>query len=128
MPKKPDRVGKEKANDFVEDVCEKCGTAFSQQSIDHGRCYGHDAEGLFCGTMVCAVVSKPSSKWEDDIIQFPRLLAEIMVTQDTLDMTSIAESMDLEVSEVSELFDRADTAWESFKSKDRELEELELKG
>jgi hypothetical protein len=56
-----------------------------------------------------------SPQWEDDGIQFPRLLSEIMATQDTLDMKEIAESMDLTVEDVSELFDRANTAWEAAK-------------
>lgn len=53
--------------------------------------------------------------WLDDSVQFPRLLAEIMATQDKLDIPAIAESMDLDVSDVIELFDRADTAWEKAK-------------
>lgn len=58
---------------------------------------------------------RKKNTWLDDSVQFPRLLAEIMATQDTLDIPAIAESMDLEVSDVNELFDRADTAWEKVK-------------
>lgn len=54
-------------------------------------------------------------KWQDNAIQFPRLLAEIMATQ-ALDMAALAESMDLSVEEVSELFDRADEVWENSKA------------
>lgn len=50
--------------------------------------------------------------WERDDVQFPRLLAEISATQDSLDIPALAESMDLSVEEVNELFDRADAAWE----------------
>lgn len=50
--------------------------------------------------------------WERDDVQFSRLLAEISATQDSLDIPALAESMDLSVEEVNELFDRADAAWE----------------
>jgi len=53
--------------------------------------------------------------WQDDSIQFPRLLAEIMATQENLDFTLLAESMDLDVAYIDELFDRANTAWEKAK-------------
>lgn len=39
-----------------EDACEKCGTPFSQESIDHGRCYGTYPDGSPCLTMVCAML------------------------------------------------------------------------
>lgn len=52
--------------------------------------------------------------WNNNAVQFPRLLAEIMATQD-LDMKSLAESMDLSESDVVELFDRVDAAWEAIK-------------
>lgn len=55
------------------------------------------------------------AKWRDNAIQFPRLLAEISATQDTLDMQALADAMDLSVEEVNELFDRADTEWERIK-------------
>jgi hypothetical protein len=54
--------------------------------------------------------------WEDDSIQFPRLLAEIMATQDTLDMADLAEAMDLDIEDVGDLFDRAQAEWERIKS------------
>ena len=52
------------------------------------------------------------TNWENNNIQFPRLLAEIVATQDKLDIPALAESMDLTVAEVNELFDRAQLAWE----------------
>ena len=57
-------------------------------------------------------------KWEDNSIQFPRLLAEIIATQDNLDMNALAESMDLEVEDVAELFERAQAIWDSVCMKD----------
>lgn len=56
--------------------------------------------------------------WEDNRIQFPRLISEIMATQD-LDLECLAESMDLTIDEVNELFDRASEEWESIKAKKR---------
>lgn len=43
------------------------------------------------------------------------MLAEISATQDRLDLNALAESMDLTVAEVNDLFDRADKAWENIK-------------
>lgn len=56
-----------------------------------------------------------NAAWNNDAIQFPRLLCEIIATQDNLDIQALAESMDLTVDQVDELFDRANTAWESIK-------------
>lgn len=53
--------------------------------------------------------------WDDNAIQFPRLLCEIMATQD-LNLDVLAESMDLNVADVTDLFDRADDAWERAKA------------
>jgi hypothetical protein len=53
--------------------------------------------------------------WEDNEVQFSRLLAEISATQDKLDLEALAESMDLEVAQVNELFDRAQVRWEEAK-------------
>lgn len=51
--------------------------------------------------------------WSRNDIQFARLLSEIVATQDKLDMPALAESMDLDVSDVAELFERAQTAWQT---------------
>lgn len=56
-----------------------------------------------------------NAAWNNDAVQFPRLLCEIIATQDKLDIPALAESMDLTVAQVNELFDRANTAWESIK-------------
>ena len=58
---------------------------------------------------------KGRSPWECDEVQFPRLLAEIMATQDNLDFSALTESMDLPVEMIDELFDRAQEAWEMIK-------------
>lgn len=65
-----------------------------------------------------------NSNWENNSIQFPRLLAEIEASgafdlrlpdgQRIVD--SVAESMDLDVSEVYELLDRAQVEWDRIKA------------
>lgn len=56
--------------------------------------------------------------WEDDAIQFPRLIAEIAAT-DALSSENVwaelCDSMDLTDSELNVLFDRAEAAWEAAK-------------
>ena len=55
--------------------------------------------------------------WEDNSIQFPRLLTEICATYNTTDedFEALCESMDLSKDEVNELFDRAQEEWEEIK-------------
>lgn len=61
-----------------------------------------------------------TENWERDDIQFPRLLCEIVAVQDNLDISGLAESMDLTTAEVNELFDRAHRAWEKAKQAQQE--------
>ncbi|MYM92481.1 hypothetical protein [Duganella vulcania] len=67
------------------------------------------------GQVQMVAVGEALLPWERDDVQFPRLLAEIMATQDKLDMAALAESMDLTIEEVTSLFDRAHQAWEQVK-------------
>ena len=53
--------------------------------------------------------------WESNVIQFPRLLAEIVATQDTLDINALCDAMDLEPEDIDVLFDRAQSEWENIK-------------
>lgn len=53
--------------------------------------------------------------WDDNLVQFARLLCEINATQDSLDLEVLAESMDLNIADVIELFDRADDVFERAK-------------
>lgn len=61
--------------------------------------------------------SQENPLWENNSIQFPRLLAEICACQDDLDLNALADSMDLEVEEVCELLYRAQDEWEEIKRK-----------
>jgi len=52
--------------------------------------------------------------WEQDAVQFPRLLAEIMATVEINDSAwrELCESMDLSGDEILQIFDRAQREWE----------------
>ena len=49
--------------------------------------------------------------WNNNEIQFARLLCETMATQE-IDYEALQESMDLGKLDISELFDRAHDVWE----------------
>jgi hypothetical protein len=59
--------------------------------------------------------SSPGTPWDDDLVQFPRLLCEIVATQ-SLDVPALCESMDLEPADIDELLERAHVQWERAKS------------
>lgn len=56
--------------------------------------------------------------WDDDLIQFTRLVAEFSMAADerSISLDDVLESMDLELSELYELFARAEQAFEKIKS------------
>jgi hypothetical protein len=54
--------------------------------------------------------------WNDNPIQFARLLCEIVATQDNLNFEVLSESMDLEVDDINELLERANEVWELAKA------------
>ncbi len=57
------------------------------------------------------------SLWENNEVQFARLLCEIIATQEGIDFKPLMASMDLFRARVNELFDRADSVWEEAKRK-----------
>jgi hypothetical protein len=59
-------------------------------------------------------MNQSKSKWEDNFVQFPRLISEIVATQE-LDLKALADSMDLTIEDVNELLDRAQQSWEDIK-------------
>lgn len=67
--------------------------------------------------VLAAVGHEPDSAWEDDNVQFPRLIAELEAagafTDEVVDM--LCDSMDLARSSIDELIERADDAWERAK-------------
>lgn len=56
-----------------------------------------------------------TDNWRRDDYQFPRLLSELFAVVDDDLLRPVAESMDLELSEIIELFTRAEDAWERVK-------------
>ena len=58
--------------------------------------------------------NRKDDKWDNDEIQFPRLISEILATQD-INYELLGASMNLSVDQVKELFARADQKWEMIK-------------
>lgn len=54
--------------------------------------------------------------WDNDLLQFARLLCELVATQDNLNLIAVAEEMDVERSDVTELLERAHKVWEDAKT------------
>tara|TARA_R110000787_G_scaffold336_2_gene1167 strand:+ start:3812 stop:4030 length:219 start_codon:yes stop_codon:yes gene_type:complete len=61
--------------------------------------------------------SETISPWENDDIQFARLLDEIQgnVTISDSDMEALCESMNLSKDEIFEIFERAQSKWDKIK-------------
>ena len=53
--------------------------------------------------------------WEDDKLQFARLLCEIQATQSKLNIKKLSEAMDLDKENIAELFERANNVFENSK-------------
>lgn len=54
--------------------------------------------------------------WENNSIQFPRLIAEMEATgffEQSENLDALLESMDLEMDDLAELIERASTIWDS---------------
>lgn len=62
-----------------------------------------------------SIVKLDQPLWENDTIQFARLLCELMATQDNINLRTVAKEMDLSVKRVRELLDRADAVWQNSK-------------
>jgi hypothetical protein len=60
-----------------------------------------------------------NENWNNDAIQFPRLLSEMLATVDftTKQREALAESMDLTWDGIGELLDRADHVWQDIKQR-----------
>jgi len=59
------------------------------------------------------------SLWNDNAVQYPRLLAEINITIDFTEeqLNALCLSMDLTLEEIHELFNRANDEWEELLDK-----------
>lgn len=65
------------------------------------------------------IVHDPGQKplWEDDRVQFARLLAEINATHSEIDFAALEESMDVQRDDIDELFERAEAVFEASKAR-----------
>lgn len=59
-----------------------------------------------------------NENWNNNAIQFPRLLSEIYANC-TIDLDTLCESMDLTPAEIMEIFERADNEWQAIKERTR---------
>lgn len=59
-------------------------------------------------------IGTPQANWENNAIQFPRLLAEIWETCD-FNMDALRESMDCTSDQISDIFERAQAVWDAIK-------------
>ena len=56
------------------------------------------------------------SRWENNEVQFARLICELVANVDNLEFEAVAESMDLSKKELISLYDRANIVWERAKA------------
>ncbi len=62
---------------------------------------------------------KTGTCWDNDHLQFARLLAEIQMTGPFIISDELKESMDLEENQIQEIFDRAQDAFDEWKASDQ---------
>lgn len=55
------------------------------------------------------------SRWDNNEVQFARLICELVANCDNLGAELVAESMDLSHKELISLYDRAEIVWERAK-------------
>jgi len=65
----------------------------------------------YYGWEVPVAKANAKSVWDNDLIQFARLITELAMTQD-LDLDALEVSMNLEYQDIDELFDRAQRIWQ----------------
>jgi rRNA maturation protein Nop10 len=112
-----------RAHNFKE-TCLECGQA---EDHPHGtvfdECEEEKPKPNEIARRNAALNAKPL--WNNEMVQFPRLLAEIYAVIDPDDVERMVESMDLPVTQIRELFDRADRRWEGIKERHCPGEECE---
>lgn len=65
------------------------------------------------------ISKNPNTNWENNNIQFPRLIAEMEIAGlfRHRNVCIVAESMDLDCEEIYEIIERAQKEWDKIKSK-----------
>ncbi len=56
--------------------------------------------------------------WDNEEIQFARLLCELVANVDDLESEKVCESMDFGIEELHELYERAHVRWERAKQEE----------
>jgi hypothetical protein len=71
------------------------------------------------GLLPHTAIGTPDENWNNNAIQFPRLLAELQAAGvfTTSVVNDVADSMDLDPSQVFEIVDRAQYAWDDIVSR-----------
>lgn len=89
------------------------GPFYTQEDLDEWR-NSSEADGFQME------VQSPMSNWENDFIQFPRLLSEVWANIEMYEDTKedLLESMDITEDELEHLFERADRIWQDIKNQD----------
>ena len=108
---------------FEEWRCESCGEWVDADdavwATEDGR-LNTDSGKPYCDGCVPEEKDNPNpdAKWNDNAIQFPRLIAEISANVEITDKEweDMCDSMDVTPVELEQLFNRASAEWERLKA------------
>jgi hypothetical protein len=89
----------------VAESCPTCGQPDNCGDCTHGR---------LCDEVVRK--GKRMTTWNDNTIQFPRLIDECQAVLTADQYEQLCVSMDLEMADLMELFDRAQQEWDRTKA------------
>lgn len=81
-----------------------------------GNCRGTIADTLDGWAERIEADPAQKSLWDNDLIQFARLLDEIQATFSEIDYPALEASMDLEMDDIDALFERAQRVWDAAKA------------
>lgn len=95
--------------------CPACGAWEHVDSV--GGFVGNDWKGSGYDKEILEQVKAKAELWNNDLVQFARLLDEITATFSEIDFPRLRESMDLPQERIDELFERARRVWEAAKRK-----------
>lgn len=83
------------------------------KDLDH---QGSAVHGYFGSAIRLARELNEAEPWDDNEVQFARLLCELVANVDDLHFEEVCESMDLSKKELISLYDRAHIVWERAKA------------
>ena len=99
------------------DTLDHVNDALSALAAEHGQDIDDDVLNDLTHHVADVPGIEPRPLWDNDLVQFARLLDEIRATQDGLDYGLLCGEMDLDLDEVSALFDRAEAVFEASKAR-----------